>query len=371
MSLRVGMVARTLNLHHIRGTGRYVQELLRNTTPSDGIDWVAYGHDPGKPLHLPTGFAGKTDVFDFRGDRFRLWEQLGLPLRAKRAGVQVLHCADNTAPVWQPMPTVVTIHDTVPWVEEMPDRLTHFYMHPVQRAAFRRCAAIITISENSRRDIEARWPEVSDRLVVIPHGIADDFFSDDCATLPADLLRRLGGAPYLIYLGGPQARKRFDWALELLKHCGGDHVHLVACGFEAGTDHRATLPADLAQRVHFAPYIGDAQLVSLYRGAVGTLYPTLYEGFGFPAVESQAAGTPVIFSPVSSLVDLVGPLSWTAPAQDFPAWLAAVREVLGLSPDARANRAQQAQAWSQRFSWRASVERHLDVYHAAADGSQP
>ena len=161
MSLRVGMVARTLNLHHIRGTGRYVQELLRNTTPSDGIDWVAYGLDPGKPLHLPTGFAGKTNVFDFRDDRFRLWEQLGLPLRAQRAGVQVLHCADNTAPVWQPMPTVVTIHDTVPWVEEMPDRLTHFYMHPVQRAAFKRCAAIITISENSRRDIEARWPEVS------------------------------------------------------------------------------------------------------------------------------------------------------------------------------------------------------------------
>ena len=167
---------------------------------------------------------------------------------------------------------------------------------------------------------------------------------------------------------GPQARKRFDWAVELLKHCGRDHVPLVACGFAAGTDHGATLPGDLAQRVHFAPYIGDAQLVSLYRGAVGTLYLTLYEGFGFPAVESQAAGTPVIFSPVSSLVDLVGPLSWTAPAQDFPAWLAALREVLDLSADARSNRAQQAQVWSQRFSWRASVEKHLDVYRSISPG---
>ena len=371
MTLRVGMVARTLNLHHIRGTGRYVQEILRNTTQADGIEWVAYGHDPEKPLHLPAGFAGKTDVFDFKGDRFRLWEQLGLPMHARRDGVQVLHCADNTAPVWQPMPTVVTIHDTVPWVEEMPDRLTHLYMHPVQRKAFGRCAAVITISENSRRDIEARWPEVADRLVVIPHGIADDFFSAEHAKLPEALLERIGGSRYLVYLGGPQPRKRFEWAVDLLKQCGDDQVHLVACGFATGADWGARLPAEVAHRVHFAPYIGDAQLVSLYRGAVGTLYPTLYEGFGFPAVESQAAGTPVIFSPVSSLVDLVGPLSWTATAEDFAAWRAALHEVLVLPPDARAQRAAQAQAWSQRFSWRSSVEMHLNVYRKLADDRRP
>lgn len=106
----------------------------------------------------------------------------------------------------------------------------------------------------------------------------------------------------------------------------------------------------------------DSELVSLYRGAQAAIYPTLYEGFGFPAVEAQAAGTPVLFSPVSSLVDLVGPLSWTNEPQDFDAWLAALHEVLAMPAAVRAERASRAAAWARQFSWRRSVERHFEVY---------
>lgn len=363
MTLNIGLIARTLNVPHLRGTGRYVQELLKNTRAGDDVCWTAYGHNPAQPFRVPADLRGRTDVFDFKGDRFHLWEQLGLPLRVRRAGVQLLHGAENTLPIWQPVPSIVTIHDTVVFEEAVVGTPHHRYLTDVQTLALRRCAHVITISESSRRDIAARWPFLADRLTIIPHGIGDDFFRSDRVAVPAALTQALGGSPYLLYLGGAQSRKRFGWALDLLARSGRSDLHLVACGFGAGTTPAAdALPQELRGRVHFAPFIEDAELVALYGGAVAAVYPTLYEGFGFPAVEAQAAGTPILFSPVSSLVDLVGPLAWAVPADDFTAWQAALQEVLSMPAHARAERSARGIEWARQFSWRRSVERHFEVY---------
>ncbi len=370
-SLHVGVVARTLNLHHVRGTGRYVYEVLRNSRSNEGLRWSAYAHNPAMPLHLPPNFQGPRHVFDQRGNRFHLWEQWALPRRLRADGVQLLFCADNTAPIWQPVPTVVTIHDAVPWAEPAVNALEHHYLHHVQEVALRRCAHVITISESSRRDIEARWPSVAGRLTVIPHGIADEFFEPLTTALPAPLLSALGGAPYLAYLGGPMPRKRFDWALDLLARLSErPDLHLVACGFAAGTAPKPEqLPEPVRGRVHFAPFLSDLELVALFRGAQAALYPTLYEGFGFPAIEAQAASTPVLFSKVSSLVDLVGPLSWNPEPQDVAAWLADLRSALALSPAQRAERAADAREWAQGFSWQRSAERHQALFQKVAAGA--
>jgi glycosyltransferase involved in cell wall biosynthesis len=363
MSLRVGIVASALNVQHLRGTGRYIQELLRNTVDSDDIHWTAYGCDSTKPFRVPADFQGDSDVFGFRGDRFHLWEQIGLPLHVRQSGVQLLHCASNTVPIWKPVPTIVTIHDTVIWAEPSASKLGHHYLHDVQGFALRGCAAIVTISQSSRRDIISRWPALENRIEVIPHGIADEFFHSTSGTLPPALLQALGSAPYLLYLGGPQPRKRFAWALELLAQCGREDIHLVACGFGTGTAPAEQVPQAMQSRVHFAPFVQDCELVMLYQGALAALYPTLYEGFGFPAVEAQAAGTPIIFSPVSSLEDMVGPLTWPVAADDFSAWRAALQEILSLPAFARAELAIRGIEWARQFSWRRSVERHLAVYH--------
>ncbi|RVU49830.1 glycosyltransferase family 4 protein [Rubrivivax rivuli] len=374
MTLRIGMVARTLNAPHLRGTGRYIQEVLRNSKAADGVHWTVFANNPALPLRVPADLAGETDVFGFRGDRFELWEQIGLPLHARRAGVQLLHCGENTVPLWQPMPTVVTIHDTVLWEEPRPTRLDYHYLHHVQGLAYRRCSAVITISESSRRDIARRWPFLADRLVVIPHGIADEFFQPATAPLPPALRAVLedgqGRKPYLLYVGGPQPRKRFGWALDLLASADDSALHLVACGFGAAAAQAAVVPSSLVGRVHFAPFVSDAELVALYQGARVALYPTLYEGFGFPAVEAQAAGTPVLFSPVSSLADLVGPLTWAVPAQDPAAWQVALRDALSLQPTARAERVSAAQRWARSFAWRKTAQMHLDLYRRVLAGDR-
>lgn len=367
MALRVGLVARCLNTEHIRGMGKYVFELLQQSNPQDGLEWYLFGDDYRYGMVAPVDKLSTNDIFSFKGDRFHLWEQLGLPLRTIKRDINVLHCTEGTLSLWQPKPTVVTVHDTLSWEDRDDTTLASAYYETILPAAMKKSAAVITISESSRIDILARWPWLESKLNVIPHGIDDAYFMPDTGEIPEDLKAMIGNAPYLVYLGGPMERKRFKWASEVLAKTGHPSLKLIACGF--GSEARRTgadkLPANLRARVHFASFLSDSELRALYRGAQAVLYPTLYEGFGFPAVEAQAAGVPVIFSALGSLKELIGPLALMVPPDDLDAWAAAVAEAMNMGTH-RADRAREASAWTRQFSWKESFEKHLAVYRKAA-----
>jgi len=326
--MKIGLVARCLNAPHVRGMGRYLQELLVQSVNTPNLHWCLLGDDPFAPVHAPSGVQTHQEVFAHRGDRFQLWEQLGLPRRAAALGLDVLHCTEGSACWWQPVPTVITLHDTIAWTENDGRPFTRFYWNTLMPAALRKAAAVITISEHSKRDILARWPDLASKVTVIPHGIGEE------------------------YLRGAQT----DLDLQL-----------VVCGFSQSTHQEALrkVPINLQHRVHLAPFLSNQELLALYRGAEAVLYPTLYEGFGFPAIEAQAAGVPAIFSPVSSLTELVGPLALTPAVDSLPAWVHAVQQARALRPQ-REELADQARRWAGAFSWTRSAEMHVAVYRQAA-----
>ena len=367
MALKVGLVGRCLNTPHIRGMGKYVYEILQQSRACSDLSWVVFGDDLRYPLSVPTAAHIATDVFSFRGDRLFLWEQIGLPLRAGRHEVNLVHCTEGTLSLWQPRPTVVTVHDTLMWQEHAGGRIEAFYLDTLLPAALKRCAAVITISESSRSDILAKWPWLETRLHVIPQGISAEYFADERLPVPDILQLEIGDAPYVVYFGGPMERKRFSWALDVVAHCKHATMKLIACGF--GVDARRAaeeaLPEALRGRVIFAPFLSDSDLRALSGGARAVLYPTLYEGFGFPAVEAQALGVPVIFSALGSLSELIGPLALVVPPHDLDAWCAALSEALAMG-EARFEKALAARAWARRFSWAESFSKHLAVYRQAA-----
>src|SRR5262249_35028315 len=94
-------------------------------------------------------------------------------------------------------------------------------------------------------------------------------------------------------------------------------------------------------------------------------YPTLYEGFGFPAVESQALGTPALFSALGSLTELCGPGAVTLPPYDLDQWVQVCQGLVG-ERGLASRPTEDARRWARQFSWEISAQRRLAVYREVA-----
>lgn len=371
LPLRVAADARSLNTDHLRGIGKSLYELVRRTASSGAIEWHLFGDRPDRPMHVPDRSC-HVKVFETRGHRLHAWEQWSLPQAAQAIGADVLHAPATSMPWWQPVPTVATIHDTIPWQKRDGGVKPDWYRDWLLPAAYHRAAAIITISQTSRRDILARWPALKQKLHVISPGVDERYLEARPGVVPMFIGDRAVPEPYLLYLGGADPRKRLMWALQAWWRGGADRSSFVICGLEASAHDavRRSVPRELQEKVIMLPFVSEEDMPRLYMRATAVLYPSLYEGFGLPVVEAQAVGTPVLFSEVGSLAELNGPGAIVLPVDDLEAWSRTVSNLL----DARRSHTEPdrvARAWAEQFSWHAYVERTIAVYEAIGSYSAP
>lgn len=365
--IRIGVDARCLNCDHLRGMGRYVFELLSQMTAIEDPQYRLYADRPDLPFHLPTSMVrASAEEFEMRGWRIQSWEQYGLPRRARRAKVDVLFCPSTTLPWWQPVPTVVTLHDTIPWTgSEITEQ--KWYWKQLLPRAYHKCAAIIAPSESARQDIASLWPKLLPKIEVIPHGIGDSWLNCEPQALDETLVKAGVRQPYLLYLGGDIPRKRLSWALQVFGRLQESDLQMVICGVGTAAQESviSRIPSELRGQVCFPGFVPESSMPNLVQHSISLLYPTLYEGFGFPVVEAQAVGTPVLYSNVGSLAELKGPGSVVLPVEDLDAWVRACEKLIGERRESPTPMAE-GRTWARRFSWDHSASKHLEVFRRVA-----
>jgi glycosyltransferase involved in cell wall biosynthesis len=361
---RVAIDARSLNTGHLRGIGKSVFELIKRTAASGAVEWHLLADRPDQPMQVPAPDGCEVSVFETRGDRYHAWEQWSLPRRAQQLGVDLLHAPGTSMPWWQPVPTVVTIHDTIPWQQQDPAWPPGVYRDRLLPSAYHRAAAITTVSECSRRDILSRWPHLQPRLHVISPGVDERYLEAAPDRRPIEIGGQIVSEPYLLYVGGSDPRKRLMWALQAWWGVADSDASLVVCGV-APAEHaniRRMVPRSLQDRLILAPFVSEQDMPRLYMRAAAVLYPTLYEGFGLPVIEAHAVGTPILFSDVGSLAELKGPGAVVLPVDDLPAWVRTLRQLLQARSSQGPDRI--SRAWAGQYSWEAYTERTLAVYDA-------
>jgi glycosyltransferase involved in cell wall biosynthesis len=352
-ALHVALDARSLNAEHLRGTGKSLHELVSRTSATGAIRWYL--------------LSGHTHI----------WEQWSLPAAARRLGVDVLHAPSTTMPWWQPVPSVVTIHDTVRWQHEDPAWPSGFYLDRLLPSAYHRAAAIMTVSNTMRRDILARWPALKPKLHVVTPGVDERYLEAQPDRHPIAVADRIVKEPYLLYVGGSDPRQRLSWALQTWWSGADQSVSLVVCGVEAAAHDavRRTVPRQFLDRLVLAPFIEEDAMPRLFMRAAAVLYPSLGHGFGLPIIEAQAVGTRVLFSDVGSLSELKGPGAVVLPVDDLQAWVRAADIMVQSARDDRGPRDADfaswgggrgpdriARAWADQYSWDSYVKRTLAVY---------
>jgi len=194
------------------------------------------------------------------------------------------------------MPNIVTIHDFTH--EDLVGGWHAYAQHWQKSQAIGRSAAVVCVSESTRRDFTRRFPRHDGSPVeVIHHGIEARFSPGDDRTHHA---RR----DFVLFVGRRDPYKNFWSVAEALKR--RRDLSLVVVGPPLSMRERGRLDAAIPGRYAECRQVDDAGLVDLYRGAFALVYPSQYEGFGFPALEAMACGCPVIALNASSIPEVVG-----------------------------------------------------------------
>jgi len=191
-------------------------------------------------------------------------------------------------------------------------------------------------------------------------------YDDSLARVDPAAVRARYGLPedYFLHVGTLQPRKNLVRLMEAVALAPAP-VCLVLAGRAGWLSGSIVAKArELGHRVRWLEYVPDEDLAGLYSGALALVFPSLFEGFGFPVLEAMACGTPVICSNTSSLPEVAGEAAVLADPGDVQAWLAAMLRVQA-EPGLRAALAERGLAQVRQFSWRRAAQETLAVLEAA------
>ncbi len=319
------------------GVQRYAREILRRL--GEHIDCrVCVLVPPDRRLQLDAPQIAELEPTEhWHGARGHLWEQVTLPRLVRRVQADVLWSPSS----WGPLATrrhVPVIHDLGPLLEPR-------YFTPAYRGIarlltgplVRRAALVVTPSTRVRGELLERFPLEPGRVLVVPPGVGPPF-----VTIPLDDVDRRSGA-YCLLVGAHDTRKNAEFLLELWPEVHartGLELHLTSRRFVTARRLPTLEEAGPTGIVmHFDPT--DDELARLYAQALCLLWPSHYEGYGFPLLEAMATGTPFLATDVGAARELA---------------VAAEKQILPLDP----------QRWQEQIiAWHAAGVGELRLASAA------
>ncbi|MFZ9521135.1 MAG: glycosyltransferase family 4 protein [Silvanigrellaceae bacterium] len=287
-----------------------------------------------------------------------VWEQIELPRLAARFGVDLLHSPANLAPLAFRGKSIVNIHDLCFLVQPAWFSFTFrsIYRWLVPRIA-RNSSVVVTNSNYSKNDI-LKFLNLSVDRIRLTYWSVDPIFYEY-------------NKPYheredrIIFVGSLEPRKNLRGLLKgfaLFKQRNPQsktRLTVVGCENPLFADIGINRQ-DVGNDVDFRGYISDRELAELFGSVRALVYPSFYEGFGFPPLEAMAAGTPVVTSRTSSLPEVVG--SAALLVDPYSSEDIAQKIAQALDPEVAGKLVEQGNAQVRKFSWDKVGEHMINIY---------
>ncbi len=306
-----------------------------------------------------------------------VWEQLAQPLWAGLGGLQLLHGLAFVLPLVRPCPSVVTVYDLsfahFPHLFRGPNAA---YLRLFTRLSCRVADKVIAISQSTRNDVARLYGVPGERVEVALPGVDPSF----CPLPPeqVELFRQKRGLPqtFILHVGTLEPRKNHIRLLEAFQQISNFKLQIANCklqianfklvlvggqGWSYGEIYAAVERLGLQDQVIFAGYAPADELPLWYNAATLFVYPSLYEGFGMPALEAMACGVPVIASDSSSLPEVVGGAGLLVPPNDVDALAGAMRQLLA-DADLRQQLSRAGRARAAEFTWQHTARVTAETY---------
>ena len=281
------------------------------------------------------------------------------PLQEWLTGYDIKHIPSNFAHTHCPEKTIVTIHDAM-FFSHPEQFLGHDFARENYPKLARRAKAIITCSQNSKNEIAQYMDIPEERIHVCHWGVDRTLFYPHNAKPN----RFTEGRPFFLSVSCDIGRKNTISVLrayeEFIKNNPTHDLVLVWKNPPADILEKYTQDA-FAQKIHFVSGLSNEELGDIYAEATATFFPSKYEGFGLPVLESMAAGTPIITCNNSSLGEVGGDAAIYVEPEDITAmaqWMECFEDkAIDINKLVAKSLAQ-----ADKFTWNACAEKTINVY---------
>lgn len=253
------------------------------------------------------------------GGNYVFWEQIMLPIYARKYNIDVLHCTSNTAPMLLTIPLILTLHDVI-FMEKTVGKNTstnyqkfgNLYRKWLVPKIVRKCQQIVTISEVEKANI-IRVLGLQENLITVVHnGVSGRFgIKPKAETINQVRVELNLDGDFFLFLGNVEPRKNVTNTVKAFVAFAeiNPHVHLVITGLKSNfiSDILSEIgKISFLNRFIFPGFVTESVLLTLYAEAKVFLYPSFREGFGLPILEAMAFGTPVVTSNISAMPEVAG-----------------------------------------------------------------
>ena len=274
----------------------------------------------------------------------------------------LIHYVADTGPIIRTKrPSLVTVHGVASrWEHGIRNRRQEFVWRSRVARAIKSTNRVITVSQSSASDIAEIFDIEASSIDVIYHGIDVDKFSTP-AELSPELSEKLP-SDYILYLGNIEPRKNIVELVRAMLHrdVATLGIPLVIAGKPAWNSAASMKMIESAKNVIYLGFVSDSDRAALMQRAALFVFPSRYEGFGFPVLEALAAGTGVLTSARGALAEVAGP---SGILSDLSADAIADGIIHTLADEAGlAEQSLQGREWASRFNWDRSVDQHIRSY---------
>jgi glycosyltransferase involved in cell wall biosynthesis len=369
--LRIGVDIRPF-YEPLTGIGWYLHHLLHEFARRDDVELVLFGDarvtDDGPRLHTTLPAKASTMVFDLRHQPL---SSMSRPLTAaayvgllEAAGVDLVFGANYFLPRLHSAVArrrVVTVHDLT--FKRFPELLQKETLENLDRHMKRELAwsdAVICVSESTRQDLLRYYDLDPSRAVTVLSGLADPIAGVPVEGLPSR---------YLLFVSTIEPRKNLGVLLDAyrrLRQSGAYDGSLVVVG-RVGWKSESMLARLREEGIVHLDYVKAPQLATIYERAEAFVFPSIYEGFGFPLLEAMAHGVPTIAADSSSLPEVGGDATLYFAPHDSVALENQLRRLLN-EPDLRASLIAKGREQVAKFRWSRAADETLDVFRRVARG---
>ena len=269
----------------------------------------------------------------------------------------VLHFSADTGPMFRTRtPSAVTVHGIASrWTSVARSRSQETVWRTRVARAIASTDRVVTVSQSSADDVSTVFGVDRNKIAIIPHGIDVDEFR--AASDLSDEVAKCVPPEFALYVGNIEPRKNI---FELVKAFETLDIPLVIAGRYAWNFEPAKSAIENSSNVIYLGFISNEDRRALMQRCSLFVFPSHYEGFGFPVLEAMAAGAPVLCSNRGSLAEVAGPAR-RLEGLDREAIRAGV---LASLDDAawRSGYATEAAGWVEKFSWERSIAAHTSIY---------